>query len=215
MDTKIVLSVRGVDLDDPETLDALGQHLNDLGWESAGGQVTATVYSDSPDPVAAAVDVALVIEKVLPGASVVRVDEQLVSVGDIADRLGLSTEGVRLWTVGKRRAAAPFPAPHAQVSQGRTMMKIWAWADVLTWLRAEYHLDPDQGVGYLSDRDVAKLNHELAGRVAGAARWQAVTDHGCTRVLARVDDALDAAAGLATSAGKGATTARFALRAAS
>ncbi len=170
MNSKIVLSVRGVDLDDPVTLDTLGQHLNDLGWESVGEQVTATLYTDSSDPVAAALDVVSVIEKVLPGAAVVRVDEQLISVGDIADRLGVSTEGVRLWTVGKRRTSDAFPAPRAQVSQGRTLMKIWAWADVLAWLRAEIQLDPEVGVHYLSDREVAELNNELSGRIPGAQR---------------------------------------------
>jgi hypothetical protein len=211
MDTKIVLSVRGVDLDDPMTLDTLGKHLDDLGWESVGGQVTAVLYTDSPDPIAAALDVVSVIEKVLPGAAVFRVDEQLMSVGDIADHVGVSTEGVRLWTVGKRRAAVGFPVPRAQVSQGRTLMKIWAWADVLAWLRTELHLDPEEGVRYLSDRQVADLNVELASRVPGAQRWHPVIDHGCTRVLSRVDDLLDATA-VPTSAGRGAAEARFGLR---
>ena len=191
VETKILLRVRGVDLDDRATLDALATHLDDLGWESVAGQVTAVLYTDSPDPVAAALDVTQAIEKVLPGATVDSVDEQLVSVGDIADRLGITSEAVRLWAAGKRRVgASPFPEPRAHISQGRTLMKIWGWAEVVEWLRAAYGLDPEEGVRYLSRRDVAELNAELAHRSPRAERWRAVADHGCSRILARVDDAL-------------------------
>jgi hypothetical protein len=36
------------------------------------------------------------------------------------------------------------------VSVGRTVMKIWSWPDVLTWLREEYHLDPKPDTTYLT-----------------------------------------------------------------
>jgi hypothetical protein len=192
VESKVLLRVRGIDLNDRDTLDALALHLDDLGWEAVGGQVTAVLYTTSPDPVAAALDAAHAIEKALPGATVDSVDEQLVSLGDIADRLDMTSEGVRLWVTGKRRAGvAPFPEPRAHISQGRTLMKIWAWADVADWLRNEYRLDPEEGVRYLSRREVAELNAELAHRSPRTDRWRAVADHGCERVLARVNDALE------------------------
>jgi hypothetical protein len=165
VESKIVLNVRNVDLNDDKTLATLAEHLDDLGWESMEGQVTATLYTDSADLVGVAIDAARTIETHLPNATVIRVDEQLVAVSDIADRVGMSSEGVRLWTAGKRRnRGAPFPAPRGQVSQGRTLMKVWAWADVLCWLRAQYQLDPEPGVRYPSDREIANLNAGLCGR---------------------------------------------------
>lgn len=210
METKIVLQVRGIDLEDDETLEAIAQHLDDLGWESAGGIVTAVLYTESSNPIAAAVAAAQNIQKVVPGCMVVRADDQLVSIGDIADRLGVTSEAVRLWSAGKRRAEMrPFPSAHAVVSQRRTMMKLWTWGEVLEWLRAEYRLDPEQDVRYLSADDIARLNVELGRRTPGSVSWQSVAGAGCDRVLARVDEALATAATSAASARK---VARFSLR---
>jgi hypothetical protein len=188
VNTKIVLNVRNVDLNDDETLATLAEHLDDLGWESIEGKVTATLYTDSADAVGAALDVAHSIEKHLPKAAVVRVDEQLVAVSDIADRVGMTSEGVRLWTAGKRRNVGPaFPPPRGQVSQGRTVMKVWAWADVLCWLRAQYQLDPEEGVRYPSDREVAELNAALYGRADEQDQWRPSGETAYTRIFDLVD----------------------------
>lgn len=184
METKIVLSVQNVDLGDDKTLATLAEHLDDLGWESVDGQVTATVYTDEPDAVGAALDVVHEIEKHLPDATVMRVDEQLVAISDIADRVALSSEGVRLWTTGKRRRTGPpFPHPRGQVSQGRTLMKVWAWADVMSWLRSQYKLDPEPGVRYLSDQEIANLNASLSERADEKGQWQSSGEPAFAQVL--------------------------------
>jgi hypothetical protein len=149
----IPLVVTGVDLGDEATLDLIGKQFDGLTWRSEAGQIIATVHSTSPDPVAHAVDVASAIIARLPGARITGVDPQLVALGDIADRLDITSEAVRLWAAGKRHADTPFPAPAGRVSAGRTVMKIWSWPDVLTWLREEYHLDPEPNIEYLSERD--------------------------------------------------------------
>lgn len=172
MGTKIVLNVSNVDLSDDPTIQLLAKHLDHLGWESISGQVTATLYARSADVVGEAVGVADAIERHLPHASVVRVDEQLVAVSDIAARLGMTREGVRLWVQGKRRKAdVPFPFPRGQVSHGNTVMKIWAWPDVLFWMRSQYQIDPEVGVSYPSDRDVALLNAAIHGRARERKEW--------------------------------------------
>lgn len=145
------------------TLDLIGKHFDDLTWRSEAGQIIATVHSTSTDPVADAVEVASAITATLPGARITGVDPQLVALGDIADRLDITSEAVRLWAAGKRHADTPFPTPAGRVSAGRTVMKIWSWPNVLTWLRQEYHLDPEPGVAYLSERDA----HTLAIRLVG------------------------------------------------
>lgn len=191
METKIVLQVQGVDLDDFDQMEAMATHLEDLGWESAGGIVTVTLYTDSAEPVAAALEAAHSIEQVLPGSKVVRADEQLVSVGDIADRLGLSSEAVRLWSTRQRRTTSrPFPSPRAVVSQARTAMKLWAWTEVSGWLRSEYRLDPEPGVRYLSGEEAARLSAELGRPTPGSPRWRTVIGSGCDRMLARMDEDL-------------------------
>jgi hypothetical protein len=106
----------------------------------------------------------------LPGARVTGIDPQLVALGDIADRLNISSEAVRLWAAGKRRADIPFPAPAGHVSVGRTVMKIWSWPDVLTWLREEYQLDPAPDTTYLT----TSQTHELAVKLDNARITAAV-----------------------------------------
>lgn len=170
MSIKVVLSVQGVDLNDDQTLVTLAEHLDDLGWGSVDGQVTATVYIDDADTVAAVIQSADAIRTCFPNAAVTRVDDQLVAISDIADRLQVSREAVRLWVTGQRRKVdPPFPASRGTVSHGRNPMKVWAWPDVLDWLRAQYHLDPEPGVHYAPGRDIAEINVALCDRSGGHA----------------------------------------------
>jgi hypothetical protein len=160
---KVMLCVEGVDLDDDETVDLLARHADDLLWHAAGDHVTATLLTDSADPVAAAVETARLIEDVVPGARVCRVDDQLVTTSDIATALDMSRETVRLWVTGDRRATTrAFPAPRAVLGaeNAARAVKVWAWPDVVVWLR-EQRIDPEPGIGYLDERDTARLNARL------------------------------------------------------
>lgn len=56
-------------------------------------------------------------------------DENHVTLGDIADRIGRSREIVRLWSVG-RQGPGGFPPP---VNIGDT--SFYSWAEVSVWLR--------------------------------------------------------------------------------
>lgn len=171
MTTKIVLAVSGVDLADPDQMLALDTHVGNVGWIATGGVTQGVIYTDLAYPVGVAVAAAQRIMALVPGASVPRVDEELVTVGDIADRLSLAHETVRLWSVGKRRASGPaFPAPRATLGSERTAMNVWAWSSVVEWLRQCY-FDPEPGVLYLSDRETAELNLLLANRSRSALDW--------------------------------------------
>ncbi|MEU0971358.1 hypothetical protein ABZ357_40350 [Streptomyces sp. NPDC005917] len=118
-----------------------------------------------------------------------RVDEQFVSLADIATRAGLSHEAVRLWAAGKRRTEDdPFPKPRAQVGQGRTATKIWAWPEVLAWLKDHYHLDLEPGTAYLTTQQVTRLNALLQQHPQPG--WQPLATAGVTRTLAAVNAAL-------------------------
>ncbi|MFD4175149.1 hypothetical protein [Streptomyces anulatus] len=190
METVIPLVVRNISLNDDETANQLALHLSDLGWGANAGQVVASVYTADADPVAAAAAAAVAIKRALPQARVERVDEQFVSLADIAARTGLSHEAIRLWATGKRRASGqPFPDARAHVGQGRATSKIWTWPQVRDWLKAQYCLDLDPDVAYLSPQQVMSLNALLAQ--PPQERWQPVAQAGVTRTLAQVDAALE------------------------
>ncbi|MET8816819.1 hypothetical protein [Streptomyces rochei] len=189
METLIPLVVRNINLNDDEIVETLALRLPDLGWQETGGQVTATVYTTSPEPVAVAAAAAAHIKRVLPQAVVERVDEQFVSLADIAARAGLSHEAVRLWATGKRRTSRqPFPASRAQVGQGRSTTKIWSWPEVLVWLKQHYCLDLEPDTAYLSPQQVARLNAMLCD--PRQQRWLPVATAGVTRTLEAVDAVL-------------------------
>lgn len=168
MYTKIALRLHGLDLRDPDAYAVIPPELEALDFEANGGISFAVFYTDDPTPVGAAVDHARCILKHLPGVTVPEAYDELVTVADIAHRVGVAAEAVRLWTVGKRRSEQPFPEPRQVVGggSGGRSTSLWAWRDVVLWVRAAIGIDPDEGVQYLSDLLLADLNAELAGLAA-------------------------------------------------
>jgi hypothetical protein len=66
----------------------------------------------------------------VPGIVVRRVEpDELVTMAEIAERLGRSRESVRLLAAG-RRGDGSFPPPFAPF-RGRS--RLWRWADVAAW----------------------------------------------------------------------------------
>lgn len=63
------------------------------------------------------------------GARVLRVDRELVSVPDIAERTGRSRESVRQHANGTRGSGG-FPSPVGIVGDG---IRVWEWAPVFEW----------------------------------------------------------------------------------
>lgn len=180
MTVKIPLRLRGLDLRDVEAYDRIDASLDQLSWEANGGVSLATFYSDDPSPIAMkdAADWARRIAKLVPGVSVAEVHDELVSLSDIALRAGVAAEAVRLWAVGKRRAAIrPFPSPRQVVGSGSggKAMNLYAWREVLSWIRDVVHVDPDGGIEYLTDAELAMLNAELAD-MALSAGWQPIIE---------------------------------------
>jgi hypothetical protein len=68
------------------------------------------------------------------GLRVTRVEpNELLTISELASRLGRSRESVRLLAVGERGVRAgqrPFPAPASHL---RTRNKLWRWTDVAAW----------------------------------------------------------------------------------
>ncbi len=179
MTVKIPLRLQGIDLRDPEAYDRIDEELAELFWTSNGAVSLAVLFSDNPVPVAIAdaVGWARRIAKLMPGVSVAEVHDELVSISDIAARASVAHEAVRLWTVGKRRASLrPFPSPHQVVgagSGGKTM-NLYAWREVLSWIREVLGTDPDEDTSYLTDYEHATLNAQLAAVREELSEWHPI-----------------------------------------
>lgn len=157
---RIPLRVKGVDLEDGQTLVRIAETLDDLAWSKLAGVVIAAVYAECGDPVGAAIQVARRITHYLPEATVEEVYPDLVSTSDIAQRVGMSRETVRLWVAGKRGPGG-FPLADGMVSAtgASGAIKVWRWAAVHQWLQGHYQLGDTEDV--LAPEQVAEVNAAL------------------------------------------------------
>jgi hypothetical protein len=180
MTVKIPLRLQGIDLRDTNAYDRIPPELEELFWMANGGVSLAVVLSDGHDVVAVADarDWARRIARHMPGVLAAEVYDELVSVSDIAARAGVAPEAVRLWAARKRRASLrPFPTPRQVVgtgSGGKTM-SLYAWREVLSWIREILGTDPDEGIEYLSDVQLADLNADIAAIRAERSVWHPIT----------------------------------------
>jgi predicted DNA-binding transcriptional regulator AlpA len=90
------------------------------------------------------------------------VEDELVSISDIAERTGRSRQSVSMLVNGQR-GPGNFPRPAA----GNVRSPLWHWADVAAWFE-------DQGADPLAFEDrlqaIASINGALANRVLARIR---------------------------------------------
>ena len=166
MTVKITLLLRGLDFRGDAAYDQIPDDLAELSFEAHGGASLAVIYTDGNRPVAEAAGWGRRIRDLVPAVTAVYAHDELVSIPDIAARCDVAAEAVRLWAAGKRRASLrPFPAPRQVVGNGSggKTMSLFAWREVLSWVREIIHIDPDKGISYLDDRQYAELAAALAG----------------------------------------------------
>jgi hypothetical protein len=113
----------------PACLDAVSTALAAAVLSEAGGVTTVRAKVRAPGPAAAVSQLVERVTKAVPAAVPLRVDPDLVSVSDIARRVGRTRESVRLLIDGKRGPGS-FPAPLGVVGEG---IKVWPWSVVLEW----------------------------------------------------------------------------------
>lgn len=167
MHTKIALRLSGIDLRDTDAWQYMNADLDDLFFEANGAISCAVLLTEDADPHWAATDAARRLAKHLHGVVVTEVYDEFASVADIAARCSVAAEAVRLWAAGKRRASLrPFPQPRQVVGSGSggKTMNLYAWREVLVWVREIIGIDPDEGITYLEDAALAHLNADLAGQ---------------------------------------------------
>jgi len=92
----------------------------------------------------------------VPGLTVARVEpDDLVTLSEIAQRLGRSRESVRLLAAGKR-GPGDFPPP---VSHLKARSSLWRWSEVAAW--AKRH---DQPIDLNAATAIAAINAALVLR---------------------------------------------------
>ena len=94
----------------------------------AGEVTTVRATVRAPGPAAAVAGLVERVTKAVPAAVPLRVDQDLVSVSDIAQRVGRTRESVRLLVEAKRGPGASRPV--GVVGDG---IKVWPWSVVLEW----------------------------------------------------------------------------------
>jgi hypothetical protein len=164
--TAIRLSIifSGIDFDDDNVFEGLAD-LPNVVWRGEGRYAFATAVVDAPSALQAADLVKQQVIKRVASACPIRLDEDLVAIPDIADRIGVTREAVRHWGNGTRQAN--FPLPRGVVGDG---IKVWAWGEVNVWLRENLNLgDPEE---FPSAHEAVMINalfSDAAHRQAGAA----------------------------------------------
>ena len=162
---RLALLLHGIDLRDPSDRARVPEQLHDLAFEASEGLTYVVLHCDDREAPRVAAQVARRIERALEGVTVVGVYDELVSLTDVAVRAEVAHESVRLWAAGKRRAGGrPFPHPRQVVGaqRGRNSTKLYMWREVVGWIREVIHLDPDEGVQFLTDRQLAEVNARVA-----------------------------------------------------
>lgn len=125
------LLIHGIDVLSDDDFDALyAAGCNDALFGVRQGMQFAE-FARREDTLAAAVGSAISqVESAVPGARVMRVEpDDLVTLTEIAQRVGRTKESVRLLSEG-RRGPGGFPTPIAWIA---ARQRVWQWSDIATW----------------------------------------------------------------------------------
>ncbi len=149
------LHVLGLDFEDETQLLLLDDEEITVVPSTSDGLVMLNVILDADSPMAAWREFTEFCEKRAPNVSITRVDLDLVSIPQIAERSGVARETVRLWARGLRREG--FPAPFTAAGQSL----LWAWSDVFGWLSSFMELDEPVPLPVVA---IERINGSLADK---------------------------------------------------
>lgn len=154
MTYRVPLEIANADLRDDDLGEAIATSFGYLAWTQVDGVTVATAFVEE-DPEHQICDLSHRLAHSPLGVRVSRVHPELVSITDIAARVDMSRETVRLWVHGKRGPGG-FPPPEATIGgDARGGIKVWDWPRVNTWLQG---LGLDDGHDVLTLAQVARLN---------------------------------------------------------
>jgi hypothetical protein len=124
----VTLVVDNLELTD-DNLDLLFDALPDALPADIAGLVTVASPIEAETSEAAAFALIDIVTDLFPDAVPSRLDQDLVSIPDIASRTDRTRESIRLLVDGKRGPGS-FPMPVGTVGDG---IRVWPWAVVLEW----------------------------------------------------------------------------------
>jgi hypothetical protein len=124
----------------PGSFRAASSALPEATFSEASGVTTVRARIRPPGPAGAVSQLVEHVTKVAPAAVPLRVDQDLVSVSDIAHRVGRTRESVRLLVDGKRGPGS-FPPPVGVVCES---IRVWPWSVVLEWFDKVLGVDLDE-----------------------------------------------------------------------
>lgn len=130
------LVLEGADLQSPEAQDALYEAGCDDATFGVVDEVHYAEFHREAGSYGQALTSAMVdVREAVPAVKVVHVEpDELVTMAEIAERLGRSRESIRLLIAGER-GSGDFPAPASHI---RTRTRLWRWPDVLRWFATRY-----------------------------------------------------------------------------
>ncbi len=134
---EVTLRVQGADISDDAVDAVIAEQFPGTVWDEVDGLTTLTVFVDREDAVTETVSLVRRIEAAVHGMKVLGVYRDLVGTTDISLRVGVSREGARKWSL-----STDFPMPFDYIGAGS--MKVWAWAEVVQWLKEARAFEMDQ-----------------------------------------------------------------------
>lgn len=143
------LIIEGGDLQSAEAQDALYE----AGCDDATfGLVDGVQYAEfdrEADSFGQALASAMLgVRGAVPAAKIVHIEpDELVTMAEIAERLGRSRESIRLLVAGER-GTGDFPAP---VSHVRTRTRLWSWPEVMRWFATRYEDEYGERLGQVPE----------------------------------------------------------------
>lgn len=126
------VTVEGLDINDDEVLDALYEMDFLCQPGSIDGVVTIWVRAEGESDQQAFRGFREALESSTP-VRIVSIDEDLVNLSEIAERLGVSRETPRQWINNKPGTSMDFPKHHAVIGSGRSAQRVWRWVNVYCW----------------------------------------------------------------------------------
>lgn len=162
---EVSLRIRGIDLEDESIDEIILENFPATLWSSTDQISTVTMFVDTDDIVAQVEKIAMDLETKISGLKVLGVYRDLVGVSDIANRAGVSREAARKWAIGE-----DFPEAEDFISAAR--MKVWAWAEVVAWLKD--HRGVDLGLELPSTATMKQIDYVLARVRVVSRSWNPV-----------------------------------------
>ena len=129
---RIKLAYENIDVEDLDQLEAIAAEAPEAFISAVDGNIRVFASTEAPSPIDAVEELVDAIQRADVGATPIRAECELLAIPDIAAKIGLNREAVRLWTTGKRGPGG-FPCPLDIVGD---RIKVWAASDVHNWLVA-------------------------------------------------------------------------------